>query len=115
VFTGLIRIEPEGQYSDAVQTNRNLVLSEGAEAHSVPNLEILANEVRCGHGSAVGPIDAEQRYYLMSRGLDRARADRLQVKGFFEDVLARFPHDELEPSLRAGLMDRYDGLESREG
>jgi len=115
VFTGLIRIEPEGQYSDAVQTNRNLVLSEGAEAHSVPNLEILANEVRCGHGSAVGPIDAEQRYYLMSRGLDRARADRLQVKGFFEDVLARFPHGELEPSLRAGLMDRYDGLESREG
>lgn len=115
VFTGLIRIDPEGQYSDAVQTNRNLVLSEGAEAHSVPNLEILANEVRCGHGSAVGPIDPEQRYYLMSRGLDRARADRLQVKGFFEDVLARFPHGELEPRLREALMDRYDGLELGEG
>jgi Fe-S cluster assembly protein SufD len=115
VFTGLIRIDPEGQYSDAVQTNRNLVLSEGAEAHSVPNLEILANEVRCGHGSAVGPIDPEQRYYLMSRGLDRARADRLQVKGYFEDVLARFPHGQLEPSLRAALMARYDGLEPGEG
>jgi len=115
VFTGLIRIDPEGQYSDAVQTNRNLVLSEGAEAHSVPNLEILANEVRCGHASAVGPIDPEQRYYLMSRGLDRARADRLQVRGFFEDVLARFPHGELVPSLRAGLMARYDGLEPWEG
>ena len=114
VFTGLIRIDPEGQYSDAVQTNRNLVLSEGAEAHSVPNLEILANEVRCGHGSAVGPIDPEQRYYLMSRGLDRSRADRLQVKGYFEDVLARFPHVELEPSLRAALMTRYDGLEPGE-
>jgi Fe-S cluster assembly protein SufD len=115
VFTGLIRIEPEGQHSDAMQTNRNLVLSEGAQAHSVPNLEILANEVRCGHGSAVGPIDPEQRYYLMSRGLDQARADRLQVKGFFEDVLARFPHGELEPSLRQALMARYDGLESMEG
>jgi Fe-S cluster assembly protein SufD len=115
VFTGLIRIDPEGQFSDAIQTSRNLVLSEGAQVHSVPNLEILANEVRCGHGSAVGPMDPEQRYYLMSRGLDRARADRLQVKGFFEDVLARFPHGELEPSLRAGLMARYDGLEAREG
>jgi Fe-S cluster assembly protein SufD len=115
VFTGLIRIEPEGQYSDAIQTNRNLMLSEGAEAHSVPNLEILANEVRCGHGSAVGPIDQEQRYYLMSRGLSRDRADRLQVKGFFEDVLVRFPHGELAPSLRRALMARYDGLESREG
>lgn len=115
VFTGLIRIDPEGQYSDAVQTNRNLVLSEGAGAYSVPNLEILADEVRCGHGSAVGPIDPEQRYYLMSRGLDRDRADRLQVKGFFEDALTRFPHGELEPSLRAALMARYDGLESREG
>ncbi|HUU62116.1 MAG TPA: Fe-S cluster assembly protein SufD [Acidimicrobiia bacterium] len=115
VFTGLIRIEPEGQHSDAMQTNRNLVLSEGAQAHSVPNLEILANEVRCGHGSSVGPIDPEQRYYLMSRGLDEARADRLQVKGYFEDVLARFPHGELEPSLRQALMARYDGLESMEG
>lgn len=115
VFTGLIRIEPEGQHADAMQTNRNLVLSEGAQAHSVPNLEILANEVRCGHGSAVGPIDAEQRYYLMSRGLDRSRADRLQVKGFFEDVLARFPQAELEPSLRRAVMARYDGLESTEG
>ena len=115
VFTGLIRIDPTGQYSDAVQTNRNLVLSEGAQAHSVPNLEILANEVRCGHGSAVGPIDPEQRYYLMSRGLDRSRADRLQVKGFFADVLARFPHAELGPSLRQAVMARYDGLELREG
>jgi Fe-S cluster assembly protein SufD len=114
VFTGLIRIEPEGQGADAMQTNKNLVLSPGAEAHSVPNLEILANEVRCGHGSTVSPLDAEQRYYLMSRGLDEARSDRLQVKGFFEDVLARFPQAELEPPLRRALMARYAGL-GREG
>jgi len=114
VFTGLIRIEPEGQGSDAMQTNKNLVLSEGAEAHSVPNLEILANEVRCGHGSTVSPLDAEQRYYLMSRGLDARRADRLQVKGFFEDVLARFPQAELEPPLRRAFMARYESVE-REG
>jgi len=113
VFTGLIRIDPEAQKSDALQTNRNLVLSEGAEAHSVPNLEILANDVRCGHGSAVGPLDDEQRHYLMSRGLDRTRADRLQVKGFFEDVLVRYPRAELEPPLREAVMAKYDGIVER--
>jgi len=114
VFSGLIRIEPEGQKTNAHQANRNLVLSEGAEAHSVPNLEILANDVRCGHGSAVGPLDEEQRYYLMSRGLDRVRADRLQVLGFFEDVLSRFPVPALEAPLSATMLDKYAGVISRE-
>lgn len=112
VFTGLIRIEPEGQGTTAHQTNRNLVLSDDAQAHSVPNLEILANDVRCGHGSAVGPLDEEQRYYLMSRGLPGPRADRLQVLGFFEDALQRFPQTEVEPTLRAAAMAKYDGLGS---
>jgi Fe-S cluster assembly protein SufD len=95
VFTGLIRIEPAGQKTNAHQTNRNLVLSDGAEAQSVPNLEILADDVRCGHGSAVGPLDEEQRYYLMSRGLSLPRADRVQVRGFFEEALQRFPVSEV--------------------
>jgi Fe-S cluster assembly protein SufD len=107
VFTGMIRIEREGQKTSAHQTNRNLVLSDGADAHSVPNLEILADDVRCGHGSAVGPLDEEQRYYLMSRGLDRMRADRLQVKGFFEEALLRFPDQRLEPMLRSAVMAKY--------
>lgn len=110
VFTGLIRIEKSGQGTNAHQTNRNLVLSDDAEAHSVPNLEILANDVRCGHGSAVGPLDAEQRYYLMSRGLPRSRADRLQVLGFFEEALQRFPHLAIEPMLRSAAMAKYDRI-----
>jgi Fe-S cluster assembly protein SufD len=113
VFTGLIRIEPEAQKTLAHQTNRNLVFSEGAQAHSVPNLEILANDVRCGHASAVGPLDDEQRYYLMSRGLDGARADRLQVKGFFEDVLARYSIAAIEPPLRDRAMEKYAGIVDR--
>lgn len=111
VFTGLIRIELEGQKTSAHQTNRNLVLSDGAEAHSVPNLEILADDVRCGHGSAVGPLDDDQRYYLMSRGLERPRADRLQVKGFFEEALLRFPDLRFEPMLREAAMTKYEGVE----
>jgi len=111
VFSGLIRIEPEGQGTNAHQTNRNLVLGAAAEAHSVPNLEILADDVRCGHGSAVGPLDDEQRYYLMSRGLDRRRADRLQVKGFFEEALRRFAHTEFGPELRDAVMAKYARVE----
>ncbi len=107
VFTGLIRIEEEAQKTNAFQTNRNLVLSGEAMANSVPNLEILANDVRCGHGSTMGPLDAEQRYYLMSRGLDRPRADRLQVRGFFEQAVRRLPAGELGPVVRKRLNAKF--------
>ena len=114
VFTGMIRIEETAQRTDAFQTNRNLILSEGAAAQSVPNLEILANDVRCGHGSTVGPLDAEQRYYLMSRGLDRERSDRLQVHGFFEEVLSRFPEASMTAPVRDAINAKYVAAQ-REG
>ena len=107
VFTGLIRIEEEAQKVNAYQTNRNLVLSDTAGAESVPNLEILANDVKCGHASTVGPLDVEQRYYLMSRGLDRVRSDRLQVRGFFEEAIGRMPHSELGDPIRAAVNKKY--------
>lgn len=107
VFTGLIRIEEEAQRVDAYQTNRNLVLSDEAGAESVPNLEILANDVKCGHASTVGPLDAEQRYYLMSRGLDRIHADRLQVRGFFEEAIAQLPHQEMAAAIRRAVNEKY--------
>jgi Fe-S cluster assembly protein SufD len=107
VFSGSIRVEPEGQQSSARQTNRNLVLSEGAQAHSMPYLEILADDVKCGHGSTAGSLDAEQRYYLMSRGLARADADRLQVAGFFGDLLGRLPRADLRGPLRREIMGKY--------
>ncbi len=107
VFTGLIRIEETAQRVDAFQTNRNLVLSDEAGAESVPNLEILANDVKCGHGSTVGPLDADQRYYLMSRGLDRVHSDRLQVRGFFEEALNQMPHQELVAPIRTAVNEKY--------
>lgn len=107
VFTGMIRIDESAQRTDAFQTNRNLILSEGAAAQSVPNLEILANDVRCGHGSTVGPLDEEQRYYLMSRGLDPERADRLQVRGFFREALDRFPHPSVTAPLGAAINAKF--------
>jgi Fe-S cluster assembly protein SufD len=107
VFTGMIRIEETGQKTEAFQTNRNLILTEGASAQSVPNLEILANDVKCGHGSTVGPLDAHQRYYLMTRGLGRERADRLQVHGFFDEALVKLPRPELAETLAERVDDKF--------
>lgn len=107
VFTGMIRIDEGAQRTNAFQTNRNLILSEGASAQSVPNLEILADDVRCGHGSTVGPLDEEQRYYLMSRGLEPEQADRLQLRGFFEEALERFCIPAVVDPIRRRLNAKF--------
>jgi Fe-S cluster assembly protein SufD len=103
VYSGLIRIRPGAAGSAAFQTNRNLVLGEGAHADSVPNLEIEENDVKCSHASAVGPVDEDQRYYLEARGVPSDVAERLIVLGFFEDVFERTPVDELREPLRAAV------------
>ncbi|MFM7045301.1 MAG: SufB/SufD family protein [Ilumatobacteraceae bacterium] len=101
VYTGLIRIREEARGSAAFQTNRNLTLSEGAWAESVPNLDIRTNDVKCSHASTVGPIDDEQRFYLESRGIRPDIAERLVVLGFFDDVLGVLPVGDLRNDLRA--------------
>ena len=107
VYTGLIRIREDARGSVAYQTNRNLTLSEGAWAESVPNLDIRTNDVKCSHASTVGPIDDEQRFYLESRGIPPEVAERLVVLGFFDDVLGLLPAS-LQGSggLRADLRAR---------
>ena len=111
VYRGLIRVEKGASGTNAFQTNRNLVLSEGAHADSVPTLEIEENDVRCSHASAVGPIDEEQRFYLESRGVPTEMADRLIVSGFLDDVLEKVPFPALLPWLRATLADRLASAE----
>jgi Fe-S cluster assembly protein SufD len=108
VYTGLIRVRKEAPGTNAFQTNRNLKLSEGAWADSVPNLEIENNDVRCSHASAVGPIDADQRFYLESRGVPPDTADRLIVLGFFDEVLEKLPAPHLVPELRAAVAAKLD-------
>jgi len=91
VFRGIIRVHRGAQKTDAYQTNRNLLLSPHARADSLPNLEIEADDVKCSHGATVGELDAEAKFYLMSRGLNRTQAERLVVMGFLGEVLARLP------------------------
>ncbi len=98
VWRGMIRVEKDAQRTNAYQENRNLMLSPTTHAVPIPGLEILANDVRCTHGATVGQVDREQLFYLMARGLSRAEAERLIVRGFFTDVLDRI---ELEPVREA--------------
>jgi Fe-S cluster assembly protein SufD len=98
VWRGMIRVEDEAQRTNAYQENRNLMLSPETHAVPIPGLEILANDVRCTHGATVGRVDREQLFYLMARGLSQSEAERLIVRGFFQDVLDRI---ELEPVREA--------------
>lgn len=107
IFTGLLRIEKDAVRSSAFETNRNLVLSENAKAHSVPNLEILCNDVVCGHGSSVGPLEEEHLYYLQSRGISRTRAERMLVRGFFTEVIDRLPVDVVAEPLQQAVFRRF--------
>jgi Fe-S cluster assembly protein SufD len=106
VYTGLIKIREEAKGSNAFQTNRNLTLSEGAWAESVPNLDIATNDVKCSHASTVGPVDLEQRYYLESRGVPPEIAERLVVLGFFAEVLEQLPIGELAAHLSGRIADK---------
>ncbi len=107
VFSGLVRIEKPAIGTTAFETNRNLVLSPDAKANSIPNLEILCDDVICGHGSSVGPLEEEHLYYLGSRGISPSRAERLLVRGFFQEVLDRLPVSGMEVALAEILERRF--------
>lgn len=109
VWTGMIRVHPNAQRTDAYQANRNILLSPNCRADPIPGLEIGANEVRCTHGAAAGPVDPEQVFYLMARGLSRPAAVRLIVDGFFEPVLQRITLDPLREQVARLLAERAEG------
>jgi Fe-S cluster assembly protein SufD len=106
VWRGMIRVEPDAQKTNAYQENRNLLLSEKAHADSIPGLEIMANDVRCTHGATLGRVDKEQLFYLMARGLSRSEAERLIVRGFFQDILDRIDLEPVREALGAALEAR---------
>ena len=106
VFRGLIRVDKGAQLTDAYQTNRNLLLSEGSQASALPNLEIEADDVRCSHGATIGQVEAGQLFYLMSRGLTRRQAERLLVFGFFDEVLARLPMEGVRARVREAIEEK---------
>ena len=103
IFTGLIRVDPGAHKTDAYQKVRNLLLTDEAESNSAPGLEIEADDVRCSHGATTGQVDAEELFYLLSRGIPLREAQRLVVFGFLNEVTERLPHAEIQEFLRARL------------
>ncbi len=106
VWRGMIRVERDAQKTNAYQENRNLLLSPTAHADSIPGLEIMANDVRCTHGATLGRVDRDMLFYLMARGLSRAEAERLIVRGFFQDILDRIELPPVREALAEALEAR---------
>jgi Fe-S cluster assembly protein SufD len=106
VWRGMIRVEPDAQKTNAYQECRNLMLSPTAHAVPIPGLEIMANDVRCTHGATVSRVDREQLFYLMTRGLPRAEAERMVVRGFFQNVLDRIELEPVREAVTAALEAR---------
>lgn len=108
-YTGLIRIEEKTINNEAYQENRNLLLNHGPKAESIPELEILSDEVRCTHGATVGPIDPETIFYLKSRGIDYDQAVRMIVSGFFEPTIKNIPEDlhDVVRDIVSGKLEKH--------
>jgi Fe-S cluster assembly protein SufD len=111
IYSGMIRIDRGASGTKAYQTNRNLILSPTASADSVPNLEIDENDVACSHASAVGPLDADQVFYLESRGVPTDIATQLIVEGFFTSVVEGSAIAGLGDVLRSAVASRLANVE----
>jgi Fe-S cluster assembly protein SufD len=103
IYSGLIAMRHGARRATASQVNTSLVLSDDAFVDTVPNLDIEENDVRCSHASSVGPVDAEQRWYLESRGVAPADAVQLILEGFFDEVEQLVGDAVLAASLRDAL------------
>jgi Fe-S cluster assembly protein SufD len=110
VFNGRVIVRPDAQHSDAQQTNRNLLLSDKAEVDTKPQLEIWADDVKCGHGATVGQLDEDQVFYLRSRGIDDTAARTMLTFAFAREVVDRVSLPELQEKLDELLHERLPQL-----
>ncbi|MDP3450829.1 MAG: Fe-S cluster assembly protein SufD [Anaerolineaceae bacterium] len=108
VWQGMIYVAENASKTDGYQANRNLVLSEKARADSIPGLEILTDDVRCTHGATVGKLDAEQIFYLESRGIPRKEAEKLIVEGFFDPIMQRIPFDGVRKRFQDAIEQKMN-------
>jgi Fe-S cluster assembly protein SufD len=106
-FGGLIRVEPHAHFTDAYQTVRNLLLSDDAEANSMPGLEILADNVKCSHGATSGQINEEEMFYLLARGIPLPVAKQLLVSGFLNEVVDRLDHPAITDLVHGLIEDKF--------
>jgi len=108
IFAGMIKVEPGAHHTDAYQKVRNLLLSDDAEANSMPGLEILADDVRCSHGATSGQIEAEELFYLLARGISKPEAQRLIVQGFLQEAIDRIGLPALAAQLGESVRAKFE-------
>ena len=113
IFTGTIHIAEGAEKTESHQENRNILLSKEATAQSVPNLEILCDDVICSHGSSVGPIEENVYHYVMSRGIKKVDADKLLIKGFFNEVINDSKWDIVHDKVSEIIDRKYMNLIGR--
>lgn len=106
VFNGKVMVHKDAQKTDSNQSNRNLLLSRGCEIDTKPEMEIYADDVKCGHGSTVGQLDQEQLFFLRARGLDEISARSLLTYAFAVEVLERIPSTEIREALANLIEER---------
>ncbi|HEY5770556.1 MAG TPA: Fe-S cluster assembly protein SufD [Terrimicrobium sp.] len=111
IFAGLIKVEPGAHKTDAYQKVRNLMLSDQAEANSMPGLEIQADDVRCTHGATSGEINEDELFYMQARGIRKSDGRRLIVNGFFRSLLERLESGSLRTYL-GGMVSKKLGVSS---
>jgi Fe-S cluster assembly protein SufD len=102
-------VEPHAHFTDAYQKVRNLLLSDDAEANSMPGLEILADNVRCTHGATSGQIDEDELFYLRTRGIPTKIAQRLLVTGFLDEVVTRLDNPAIAEHLHRSIEKKFAG------
>ena len=108
VFNGKIFVRSGAQKTDAMQTNKNLLLSNEARVDTKPQLEIFADDVKCAHGAAIGQIDDEELFYLGARGINPDLARSLLTYGFAEEVITKIKIDSVRAQLEAAVMNRLN-------
>jgi len=108
VWQGMISVAPGAQKTDGYQANRNLVLDDQARADSIPGLEIKADDVRCTHGATIGKLEEEPLFYLKSRGIPQAEAERLVVEGFFDPIMQRIPFEGVRERFQAAILEKME-------
>lgn len=110
-YTGNLKIIHEALKCSAIQENRNLLLSENAKAESIPELEILTNDVeKCSHGVTMGKVDKDQIYYLMSRGLTEKESEKMIIEGFLEPTISKIPDETLREEVRSRVEQKLKTL-----
>lgn len=110
VFNGKIIVRPHAQRTDSSQSSRNLLLSKTAQVDTKPQLEIFADDVKCAHGATVGQLDADEIFYLQSRGLSKSTARDLLTYAFGAEVINRISVSSLKQQLEQAVLSRTQSL-----